>query len=333
MFLLTDAAEEARKIIGQCDEAKFLAWSSDVVLMISSKLDLEPFKGTLDICTAGCSCSSGDSCNRAACCGKKCVTLPREVETVLAVNVGGQPTLGFGQNFNFHLNGPGDCRNSCEWSWVDAGANHFTYRDLITPAKLVAYLQTPEDNGKKLIVYGYDSAGNVLRRQVGGVWQNGYQVPTIFGVAIPDDTAPTIARITGITKDLSVGSMRLATTDSSGLTGVNLAVYEPDETVPQYRRIILNRGCNWVRVSYLKSSKKFSSIYDHVPLHSRMAFLLGMQARKHYASLQIAEAHAYEADATRLELEAQQKLEAPLYFPLQVVDRNNLRSKDDYDIR
>ena len=334
MFLLADAAEEARRIIGQCDEEKFLKWSSDVVLMISAKLDLEPFKGWLDICTSGCHCkSSSTSCSRGACCGKRCVTLPREVETVIAVNIAGQPALGFGQNFQFHLNGPGNCRNSCEWSWTDDGANHFTYKDLITPAKLVAYLQTPEDNGKKLIVYGFDLNGNVLRRQVGGIWQDGYQVPTIYGVAVPDDVAPTISRITGVTKDITVGSVRLATIDSSGGTGVNLAVYEPNERVPQYRRITLNRSCDWVRVAYLKSSKQFTSIDNHVPLHSRLAFLVGMQARKFYSTLNSPEAHAYEADAARLELECQMKLEAPLYFPIQVIDRNNVRSKDDYDIR
>src|SRR6185369_16074786 len=144
--------------------------------------------------------------------------------------------------------------------------------------------------------------------------------------------APLIARITGITKDPTIGSIRLATTDSSGATGVNLTVMEPEETLPQYRRIQLNRSCNWVRVSYLKSNKKFTSLYDHVPMLSRLAFLLGMQARKHYATFQLAEAHALEADAARLELESQMKLEAPLYFPIQVIDRSNPRDKFDYSI-
>src|SRR6185503_2214568 len=306
----------ARKIIGQCSEQKFLDWSSDVVLMLSSKLDLSPFSGNLDICTAGCACTTGSECNRGANCGRKCVTMPREVETVLSILIGGQPTLGFGENFQCHLNGAGACRKSCEFSWEDLGKRYFTYKDLVTPAKLVCYLQTPEDNSKAVIIFGFDDKGNVLRRQVGGLWKDGYQVPTIFGVAIPDDTAPTIARITGVTKDITVGSVRLATIDSSGTTGVNLAVYEPSERVPQYRRILLNRSCNWVRVSYLKTSKKFTSVDDHVPLHSRMAFLLGMQARKMYSTLNLAEAHAFEVDSARLELEAQQKLEPPLYFPI-----------------
>lgn len=333
MFVLDEIYDEGKKIIGQCDDLKFFRWCGDVVKMISSKIDLEGFKGYLDICTSGCHCDGKSSCSRGQHCGKRCVTLPREVETVIGVNIAGQPALGFAQLFAFHLNGPGDCRNSCEWSWQDMGAFYSTYRELITPAQLVVHLQTPEDNGKTFIVYGYDSHGNKLRREVCGQWMDGLQIPMIYGVAIPDATAPFVARITGMFKDETVGSVRLATTDSNGQSGVNLGVYEPDERVPQYRRITLNRSCSWVRIAYTKSSPFFRSRFDHIPMGSRMAFLLGMQARKMYAALQLDQAHAFEADAARLELESQMKLEAPLYFPLQFVDKNNLRDKSDYDIR
>jgi len=333
MFLINDIVEEGRKIVGACSEQKFLAWCSDVVTMIANKGDFEAFKGYLDICTAGCpSCeSTGTSCNRHD-CGRRCVALPREVETVIGVNIDGIPSLGFGQLFNFHLNGPGD-RMSCDRSWQDLGQFYSTYRDLITPSKLVAYLQTAEDNGKQFIVYGYDSAGNKLRREVSGQWLDGYAVPTIYGVALPDAEAPLIARITAVFKDESVGTFRLSTIDDSGITGVTLGIYEPDERLPQFRRIRVNRPCSWLRIAYRKSSMIFRSRWDHVPLKSRLGFLLGLQARKNYSDLDLAGAHGFEADATRLELEAQQQAEAPTLSPVQVVDRaQNLREKCDYDI-
>lgn len=333
MFRVDDIYDEGKKIVGQCSDEKFFRWCGDVVTMTANKADFEGWKGWIDICTAGCSCSSGSVCSFGACCGKRCVTMPREVETVIAVNIGGQPSLGFEQLFNFHLNGPGDCRNSCDWAWQDQGQWHVTYRDLITPAQLVVHLQTPEDNNKQFVIFGYDDKGNVLRREVGGVWMDGLQLPTVFGYAIPEVTAPKVARITGLFKAESVGSMRLATTDSNGQSGVNLGVYEPDETLPQLRRITLNRQCGWVRVAYIKTSPIFKSRWDHIPLKSRLGFLLGLQAHKLYAALDFANAHSCEADAARLELEAQMKLEPPTYSPIQVIDRNNLRSKDDYDIR
>jgi hypothetical protein len=337
VFRVDDIFDEGKKIIGTCDDTKFFRWCGDVVSMISSKGDFEGWKGWLDICTRGCGHCDGGRPHEHRHCGNRCITLPREVETVLAVNIQGHPSLGFGTLFNFHLNGPGDRpgRTACEWSWQDGGDWHATYRDLITPAKLVAYLQNSADNGKALIVYGFDDRGQVLRREENGVWMNGYRVPTIFGVAMPDSGAPTIARITGVFKDSTVGSVRLSTVDDSGTTGVLLAVYEPDETLPQYRRITINRSCQWVRVAYRKTNPTFSSRFDHIPLRSRVGFLLGMQARKHYSDQQVADAHSFEADAVRLELEAQQVVEpTTTYMPMQVIDRSqSLRDPNEYDIR
>lgn len=333
MFRIDDVYDEAKKIIGVCDDTKLFRWAGDAVTLISNKADLEGWKGFMDICSRGCSCSEGSICNNPAGCGRRCLALPREVETVIAVNIGGQPALGRDQLFSFHLNGPGDCRTICEFSWADQGNFHSTYKDLVTPAKLVAYLQNPADNGKSVVVFGYDSGGNVLQRQENGVWTKGYRLPTIFGVAVPDDGAPNIARITGVYKDMTVGSIRISTIDDSGATGTLLSILEPDEQIPQYRRIQLNRSCNWARIAYLKSDPTFHSRFDHVPLKSRVAFLLAVQARKSYSELDIASAHTYEADAARLEIEAQNKREAPLYHPVQVIDMSNPKDHYDYDIR
>lgn len=328
MYRLDDVWDESKKIMGNCDDQKLLRWMGDAVSLIVYKGDFEALKGSLDICSVGCSCSGTSPCNSN--CGRRCLTMPREVQTVIAVNIGGRPALGYSQLFNHHLNGPGDCRVGCEWSWQDLGGYFSTYRDLITPAKLVVYTQTPLDDNKQFTVYGYDGDGNVLREQVNGVWQNGLSIPTIYGAAIPDADAPTVSRITGIYKAPSVGSMRLSTIDDSGATGVLLGIYEPDETVPQFRRIQLNRACNWARVAYMKPSPTFQSRYDHVPLQSRRAFLLAMQAVKSYNDLAVNEAHSFESDAARLEVEAQMKLEAPTFYPLQVVDLNGIRDKRDY---
>lgn len=340
MIQVLDIFDESKKIIGECNNVKFFRWVGDATSIVANKLDPEGLKGYLDICTLGCNCNGSGLCNNngtingSRCCGRACVALPREVGNILAVNIGGQPTLGFGQTFSFHLNGPGDCKQSCDWSWYDQGGFHSTYRDLVNPSKLVAYLQSEEDNGKRLIVYGYDDKGQVLRRQENGVWLNGYAVPTIFGYAIPEVDAPLIARITAVDKEATVGNVRLSTIDDSGSTGILLGVYEPDETLPQFRRIKLGRACNWVRIAFRRKLPTFSSMFDHIPMSSRIAFLLAMTARKRYSEYQLGDAHAFEADAARLELEAQQAIEPPTFDPIQVVDRNaNLRDQTDFDIR
>lgn len=318
MFQVEDVWEEARKISGICDEPKILRWLSDAVALIANKADLEGWKGWIDICST----DSG-----------RCITLPREVETPYAVNIGGHPALGLHQLYNFHLNGPGDCRLSCDWTWQDQGGSHAVYRDLSTPSKIVAYVQRKEDSGKKLIVFGFDANGNPLDTVTSAGRVPGYSVPTIYGYAMPDSVAPVVARITQVLKDPTVGSIRLSTIDSSGPTGVLLAVYEPDERFPQYRRIRLNRPCSWARVAYRKINPVFDSRSDHVMLKSRLGFLLAMQAVKFYSEKNFAEAHSCEADAARLEIEAQSISEPPTYMPVQVLDGSNPMDKSDWDIR
>lgn len=330
MYRVEDIWDETKKIVGFCDDEKLFRWIGDAASLIVNKADLEGLKGYLDICSSGCCHNDSGRCNTG--CPSRCVTLPREVETVIGVNIEGRPALGFGQLFNFHQNGPGDCKNSCDWSWMDMGANWPTYRDIVRPSQLVLYLQRPEDNGKEFIVYGYDNLGNKLQRQVNGVWIEGYQLPTIYGVAVPELGAPFIARITSIYKQKSEGQIRLSTTDDSGQTGILLGVYEGDETLPQFRRIKLNRCCKWVRVAYLRTTPIFQSRYDHIPLKSRIGFLMAVRAVKAYADLQLDLAHAFEADAARMEVEAQMKLDAPLAFPIQVINRNNLKDNSDYCI-
>lgn len=319
MFQVEDLWEEAEKISGICDEPKILRWLSDAVALTANKADLDGWIGTIDICSTDCG---------------RCITLPREVETPLAVNIGGHPTFGLHQLFNHHLNGPGDCHMGCNWTWQDQGNTHAVYRDISVPSKIIAYVQRPEDSGKSFIVYGFDDKGNPLDTITSAGRVPGYQVPTIYGYAMPDSVAPTVARITTIVKDFTIGSIRLSTIDSSGPTGILLGVYEPDERFPQYRRIKLNRTCHWARVSYRKTNPIFASRFDHVLLRSRMGLLLAMQAVKFYSEKNIAQAHAFEADAARLELEAQNAAMPPTYAPIQVIEQGAaLNDKSDWDIR
>lgn len=315
MFQVDDIWEEAKKIVGYCDDAKLLRWLSDAVSLTANKGDFEGWKGYLDICPS----NNGN-----------CFSLPREVSTVYAVNVGGSPTLGLGQLFNFHLNGPGDnCPSSCSLTWQDMGGFHSVYRDISTPSKLVVYVQKAEDAGKQLIVFGYDDKGNPLQRNTSEGWKKGYQVPTIFGYAVPDDEAPVVARIERVYKDNTAGTFRLSTLDDSGLTGTLLAVYEPDEQHPQYRRIKVSRSCSWVRIAYRRANPVFTSRFDRVPLHSRIGFLMAIRAVKKYSEGDLAEAHTYEADAARLEMEAQNATEPPTYTPVQVITGNNPNDGND----
>lgn len=316
MFLLSECIDEAKRIVGSCSDEILFRWCADAASLIINKGDFEDQKAYIDICSAG----------------GPCFTMPREVLTVLAVNTCGCPMLGVDALFTWHQNGPGDS-TPCDWRWQDQNFIHSTQRDIVTPSRLVAYLSSAEDNGKRLLVFGYDVNGNRLRHQVGGQWKDGHPIPTLYGYAIPASTDPVVARIVGVEKDITAGPVRLSTMDDSGTTGVLLGVYEPSERLPRYRRIKISKCSPWIRVAYRKTNPVFTSREDHVPLQSRIAFLCALRACKFYHDALLGDGTAYEAHAARMEQEAQSKIEPNLYMPAQIVDLNGLNARDDIDIR
>ena len=313
MLIVNDIWEEAQKIFGHCDEPKLFNQISDSIELLANKGEVDPLIGYVDLCVTG-----------------QCVTLPREVETPLAANIGGRPALGHDALFSFHLNGPGDFNRTCDFSWFDVG-NFPTYRDLACPAKLIAFIDSEEDAGVELWVFGFDNENRPLRTEVNGVWRDGLLVPTVFGYALPDANAQTVSRISGVVKGRSVANIRLSSFDNSTSTGTLLGVYEPDETIPQYRRIRLARACSWVRLHYRRRTARVYSVNDRILLHSRLALLLAMRAVKFYDDADLPNGNAYEANATRVLTEKESVLTGVTGNPLQVIDRNcSISDKKDY---
>jgi hypothetical protein len=314
MILVSDIYDEAKEIFGHCEEKKLLRWITDAVQLLANKGEVDPLVGLVDICVHG-----------------RCVTLPREVETVLAVNICGRPTRGRDEQFSFHLNGPGEDCGSCDYSWVNEG-NFFTYRDIQCPVKLVAFVENQEDEGAELRVFGFDEQNRPLRTNANGVWSDGLLVPTIFNYALPSSTDPLMSRITGIVKSPTVANLRLSSFDNSTSTGTLLGIFEPDETQPQYRRIRLNHSSPWVRIMYRKRSLELTSQGSRILLHSRPALLLAMHALKKYREADLGTAVQFEAQATRLLTERENVLTAPISSPMQVEDRSSIKLRCGEDL-
>lgn len=314
MLTVADIWEDAEETFGHCHERKLLKQITDAVELLANKGEIDPLLGYVDLCVDG-----------------QCVTLPREVETPLAVNIGGRPALGRDVLFSFHLNGPGDFQTPCDWEWADQG-NHYTYRDLNCPAKLVAYLDSNEDTGKKLKVWGYDEQNRPLRTRVNGVWQDGYFVPMVYGYPVPDSSAPFISRITGIKKDVTVANVRLSTLDNGSDTGTLLGIFEPDEVLPIYRRIRIAQNAEWIRLFYRRRSLELRSQHDRILLHSRPALKMAMRALKKFDENDVATATMFEATAVRFLTERENVLTPPVSNPIQVHDQVlKHRGLDDVD--
>ncbi len=307
MIEVSDIFDDAVRILGTCDETFVFRRITQAVEALANSGQWDPLTGYADLCVSDCY-----------------VTLPGEIETPLAINIGGHPSVGRDTLFSFHLNGPGDgWGQSCRWEWIDRG-DVCTYRELIAPSKLVAFVQRPEDANSELWVYGRNDQNQILRStDATGALVDGYQVPTIYGYAVPDSGAPTVTRITRVRKANTAGQIRLSSYDNATNTGTLLGIYEHYETEPIYRRIKLSTNCAWIRMAYRKRTTKITRRTDHIPLHSSYAVLLMLRALKHYDEGALANAVGFEANAVRfLNNEEVTRNPPGVESPLQVDNRS-----------
>ncbi len=314
MFPVSYINDDVKKILGTCDEDTKFRRLNEAVELLANKGDWDPLLGRVDICVQD-----------------RFLSLPREVETVISVNIGGRPAIGQDKLFNFHLNGPGDdgFNRTCRYTWKD-GFDCPTFKDLQYPSKLVSRVFNAEDSGKELWVYGQDDLGNDIRTKEGDTWYDGYRVPTIFGYQVPDADAPLFRRVTRVRKaDNFVSNVSLTSFDASLTTGTLIGMYQYDETEPLYRRIELSVGCKWARIAYRKNLFRLKSLNDLIPLHSSLAVLLALRAIKAYNSGDLGEGQGFEATATRFLAEEQETRTPPTTFPIQVDPRNLLQDKSD----
>lgn len=314
MIIVSEIWDEARKTFGHCLEPKLYRWITDAVELLASKGEIDPLMGYIDMCVSG-----------------GCITLPPEIETVLAINVCGCPAISRDTLFTFHINGPGDgC--SCGNTWQDLG-NFPTYKDIQCPSKLVAYLDSSEDAGKILKVFGFDDQNRPLRTKIGAIWEDGLRVPMIYGYALPSASDPYVSRITGIVKDLTVANVRLSSFDNAanttGGSGTLIGIFENWEQKPLYRRIKISACGGWVRVAYRKRSLELRSQSDRILLHSRPALLMAFRALRFYDDGDFSNGNLAEANATRLLTERENSLTGPARMPIQVDDRNSQFDKWD----
>ena len=104
------------------------------------------------------------------------VTLPREIDVPLAVNVDGSPLYFRNRLFQYHIN-KGGVNNTVEWAWDDRGYVA-TMMDIVQPSQLIAVAESDNDVGKKIRVVGTNSNNRQIRSQTDeGVGVDGLLIP------------------------------------------------------------------------------------------------------------------------------------------------------------
>lgn len=284
--------QQAKQQFSGCDEITIFSHLTDAVRLLANKGLNDPLVGELSLCV----------CNG-------CITLPRDVGTVLGINVHGQPTLLQDQWFQYHINGPGskECLpcspNSYELGQV------CTFRDLSEPAYLIAEVEYAADNNKKLRVFAKDLNGmNIYTPGPEGKLQEGFLVPLIFGFSQKNPDVPAISSIYRISKEETKGFVKLIAINASDSASQTLiGHYYPDDTLPQYRRIKVGNKTS-VRIKYKKASLKIRSQNDFINCDNFEALRLACRAVKFRLEDKYDQARDAENEASRIlaeETEAQ----------------------------
>lgn len=269
-------------VLGVCDLSYIYRVLSDAARLISNQGILDPGLGEMDLCV----CSG-------------CVTLPADVETVLAVNSAGAPTLLRDQWYQYHLNGSGS-EGYTPFRYTDLLGPVSTFRDPSGPVALVAEIESAIDSNKRLRVFGWDVNGKrIFTVGSSGTLEDGFLVPTVFGFSEPNPAAPLVARIDMIQKDLTNGFVRLLAVNEDGSPHTMIGYYRPDETVPRYQRIH-TQAKNWLRIKYKKKDLEVRSNRDWINIDNREVILLAVKAVNARRKNQMDMAQSLEAEAIRI---------------------------------
>lgn len=169
--------EECAEILGTTDESKIFRKIQQAVATLMESGHWTHSVADVDVCTGWDKCS---------------ITLPRNIEVPLAVNIDGSPTYFRNRLFQYHVN-KGGMFNSVEWAWDDRGYVA-TLMDIIQPSQLVAVAEMENDVGKVIRVLGTDQNNRTLRSQLAnGTGVDGLLVPIhsqkdfAYGTITPDD--------------------------------------------------------------------------------------------------------------------------------------------------
>lgn len=215
-----------------------------------------------------------------------CLVWPREIAAIESVAVCSSPLTIRNQWFEFidsvGLQGDGSsgCSSgSCGWPYggTCGGGNMYdrgtvpTFADIIGASKKIkVYCDIAEAAGAKILLQGFDANNNWIQTEVAGVWTDGEYVS--LNAAVPQTSTKFFSSLVSVQKPITKGAVRLYEYDTVLTTQRALAVYEPSETNPVYRRTMipgLSNGsgddedeCNTTQVTVMAKLEFIPAIVD-----------------------------------------------------------------------
>lgn len=175
------------------------------------------------------------------------ITLPREIDTVELFALNTRPLEVRNEWYEMNENGPGILNSeNCQFGGmlIDRGTA-CTFDDITRGTGILHKLQivalVNEVNGAKITVRGYDNNNNWIRTQVAGQWIDGEQIvlKTVAQQALVL-SVNMFSAVVEIIKPVTNGNIEIFEWDTVTAEQVKkIGIYEPDETLPVYRRYVV----------------------------------------------------------------------------------------------
>lgn len=208
-----------------------------------------------------------------------CITWPRMIETI--ESVASCSGVGSVRNQWFEFLEGGYGTQGAFGSIITPWGSSFGGSNLLDKGTVCSYRQLSgglnsvirtypshvSDVGKTIIYQGYDENGTWIRTLNSGVWIDGEQV----ALALPfTNTTKRFTYMSGVIKAKTNLLIRVYEYDAVTLGEKDIAVYEPDETVPHYRRsqipvncVQANAGCVDIPVNVMAKLRHIPVLYDN----------------------------------------------------------------------
>lgn len=255
---VSDIFLECQRITGFNEESLNFTRISDAVECLSNKGLVDAMQGYLEILAPV----------------SRTITLPRDVEVPVKVNIGNHPSFGRTKLYEFTMNAPGSNYSPTDWSWNDQGTAPTMVA--LTPSSTLKTTSNTVDNGKKIYVWGRDSVD--LTKEVYGVAILNGAVQPLVKDNDGTGSAVTFSSITRVVKDATLYGVALI-----AVTGpVTLSTYAPDETEPAYRQIKISQAGESCHILFRRTVYRISSQNDWIPVQSRMGLYCMLRANEFY---------------------------------------------------
>lgn len=257
-MIANDIYEDVRQATGFVDLDINLSRMSDAIEVLNNKGNFDATMSYLTITPAA-----------------DIITLPSDVKEPIRINISNTPSLPRDRIFEFSLNGPGNAGELVGWQWVDRGEVQILSQPA-TPMTVHA-IGDAGDNAKTITVTGrVDNAGTLDTKVL---LINGANSGTVFRT------------IETVSKEVTTGTVTLLTSSNVGLDS-----WLPAETGHLFRQIRISKSAATAYIFFRRRSFRVASLTSFIPIRSRMAVILMVQAYEGY--------RRSSPDAEKLEMQA-----------------------------